>query len=108
MRNLARNPYEMTRARAAAGAALLDRVVPGWWRRVRLRKLDISDDCNCVTGQLFGSYAEGLEALELGTGEAKDYGFENQVGGKGYWILTNAWRNELRARRYGHPVGRQS
>jgi hypothetical protein len=104
MRNLARNRYAKTRARAAAGAALLDRVVPGWWRRVRIRKLDISDDCNCVTGQLFGTYTKGLIELELGTDEAKDYGFENQIGSAGYWILTDAWREELRARRYGYRV----
>jgi hypothetical protein len=107
MRNLARSPSAKARARAAAGAALLDRVVPGWWRRVRIRPLDISDDCNCVTGQLFGTYTKGLEELELATAEAKDYGFDKQ-GGESYWTLTDAWRNELRARRYGRPVGRQS
>ena len=95
-------------ARVAAGASLLDRLVPGWWRHVRLRKLDIGNDCNCVTGQLFGTYTKGLDALDLTEDEAKRYGF-NTAGDFGgtYWALTRAWREEMRRRRAGTKVGRQ-
>ena len=101
---------DKARARAAAGAALLDAIAPGWWRRVRIKKLDLSNECNCVTGQLFGTYDRGLEALDLTFDEAQDYGFQVKDGDSGgtYWALTRAWREQLRARRYGRPVGRQS
>lgn len=101
-----------SQARVAAGAALLDRIAPGWWRRVRIRELDLRDECNCVTGQLFGTYAEGLRKLDLNAVDAEHYGFhqdERDLGyGGSWWALTRAWRDEIRARRYGRPVGRQT
>lgn len=97
------------RSKAAAGAALLDRLVPGWWRRIRLRKLDIADGCNCVTGQLFGDFEKGLNRLDLSHDEARAYGLERATTDLyGYYGLTNAWKNEVRARRYGHKVGRKA
>lgn len=101
---------EKTIARAAAGAALLDRLSPGWWRHVKIRQLDIADQCNCVTGQLFGSYYKGLDALDLGEDEAKEYGFNtfsSNDRGSTFWALTRAWKDEIRKRREGAKVGRQ-
>lgn len=43
------NVYE---TRAAEGAALLDRAVPGWESRIDLETLDISCPRNCIIGQL--------------------------------------------------------
>ena len=100
---------EKARARAAAGSALLDRMVPGWWRIVKLRPLDIGDSCNCVTGQLFGTYGDGLTELGLELDEAKAYGFDtaSQDSGSNYWILTRSWKDEIRRRREGEKVGRR-
>lgn len=108
MRNRSRMYGAKMRARAAAGAALLDRITPGWWRLVRLRPLDIQDECNCVTGQLFGTYSKALDRLDLTIDEAKDYGFYVKDGDSGYgWhTLTEAWKNEVRKRRDGSPIGR--
>jgi len=110
MKNLSNRKRERRRARAAAGAALLDRLVPGWWRIVRIRKLNINDVCYCVTGQLFGSYNEGLEQLHLTGNDAPVYGFtsNDEDEDPGMWDLTRAWKDEIRRRRYGDRVGRAS
>lgn len=42
-------------ARAAAGAAFLDRERPGWWRRLDLSTLDMNDSCKCVIAQEYAS-----------------------------------------------------
>lgn len=99
---------DKARGRVAAGAALLDRIAPGWWRHVRSRKLDLADACNCITGQLFGDYSDGLDALNLDTAEAREYGFDTRDGDSGgFWTLNRAWREEIRKRRAGAKVGRQ-
>jgi hypothetical protein len=103
-----RSMYSRTRARAAAGAGLLDRVVPGWWRLIKLRPLDIGDGCYCVTGQLFGSYSEGLTRLDMTDEEAGLYGFNRRDGDwGGFPTLTSAWKDEVRHRKQGARAGRQ-
>jgi hypothetical protein len=100
--------YERTRARAAAGAGLLDRIVPFWWRRIKIRPLDISDCRNCLTGQLFGDYDRGLDRLGLSHDEARHYGFEHNEGDVGgYYTLTDAWKDEVRRRRRDPEIGRR-
>jgi hypothetical protein len=61
--------------RVAAGAALLDKKVPGWWREdhkhaIDLSRLDTHDCLRCVLGQLFGRYGAGRH--ELGMRSAAD------------------------------------
>jgi len=100
--------WSRTRGRAAAGAGLLDRIVPFWWRRIKLRSLNISSPCNCVTGQLFGSYDKGLHRLQLSDEEAEHYGFnrlEEDMGG--FPTLTLAWKEEVRRRRQDPRIGRR-
>jgi hypothetical protein len=88
---------------------LLDTLVPGWWRLVKIRPLDIGDRCNCVTGQLFGDYDAGLRELGLTEDEAEEYGFNRNDAdsGSSFWTLTRAWKNEIRRRRDGAKVGRR-
>lgn len=95
------------KARVAAGAALLDELTPGWWRKVRSKTLDIASTQYCVTGQLFGSYARGLEALHLDNEQAPEYGFERGDDGYNYPLLNTAWRDQIQLRRSGHKMGRQ-
>lgn len=38
------------------GARWLDETVPGWRASVNLEHLDLNSGCNCVAGQIFGSY----------------------------------------------------
>ena len=41
------------------GARLLDRCRPGWWRRIRLRDLQVARTRNCVLGQAYDLSPEG-------------------------------------------------
>ena len=47
------------------GAALLDRILPGWHKRLRLDKLMMKDINLCVLGQLFGTDTEMALAREM-------------------------------------------
>lgn len=38
---------------AARGAALLDERMPGWYKRIDLRSLNLASEYNCVLGQLY-------------------------------------------------------
>lgn len=44
------------------GAALLDGLDPNWATKIDLETLQMSVTCNCVLGQVFGGYEEGLAA----------------------------------------------
>lgn len=59
------NLIELYRARVAQGAALLDREVPDWWRRINLDTLRMSACSSCVLGQLYGDYDIGLDQLHI-------------------------------------------
>lgn len=111
MRNLSGIARARRRARAAAGAALLDRLVPGWWRRIRLRSLNLNDCEHCITGQLFGDYTQGLDELHVSRLDAPVYGFEthdDDGADYGMAVLTTAWKDEIRRRKEGDRVGRAS
>lgn len=54
--------------RVARGAALLDEQEPGWAARIDVSRLDLESDCQCVLGQLHGSYRAGA-SLVFETGE---------------------------------------
>lgn len=43
---------ESAQTRVERGAALLDKHVPGWHRRITLEELDLSSCQNCICGQL--------------------------------------------------------
>ncbi len=38
--------------RVAAGAQLLDEKIPGWYKRINLDTLNLSNPTNCICGQL--------------------------------------------------------
>lgn len=94
---------------AANGATFLDEQIPDWYTIVNPATLDIGRSDNCVVGQLFGSYWNGISKLNLlcdSPGEdayAKrvSYGFSVM----GVWqsglmeSLNDAWREEIAARR---------
>jgi hypothetical protein len=113
--------------RAARGAARLDAKRPGWWRRIRLRRLDmrhgsfdpgLPDSCGCVLAQLDASYAgverdwyggdynRGTERIaEIDSNSshsAVKYGFFVGKGDESReeWdALTEAWHEQVRERR---------
>lgn len=47
------------KARAAAGAALLDEMEPGWYLKVDTETLNIGSGAWCVHGQVFGDWMDG-------------------------------------------------
>ena len=50
------------------GVALLDEYYPGWRDEIDLGKLNMSSSDNCILGQLYGSYADGIYVLWDGYG----------------------------------------
>ena len=53
------------RERAARGAAYLDEVCPGWYRRIDRDLLDLGNGRACILGQLYGSFVSGLTGCHL-------------------------------------------
>jgi hypothetical protein len=102
-------------ARAAAGAALLDRHRPSWARQVDPAQLDMEDCRVDVLGQLYGWFGTGTAALAPGLGEAEAdawtvaYGLDlddtdlrpSDAFVDPFRVLTDAWRAEVLRRRDG-------
>lgn len=80
--------------RVLAGAKFLDGERPGWRNAINVELLDVADGNCCVLGQLYGTYSEGVEALDLSRGEIIDYGFDSSMGSPTY-DLTEAWKRLL-------------
>lgn len=78
------------------GAQLLDRVMPDWWQRIRLKKLDMTSLETCVLGQLYGNYFNGLSALGLISG--LKHGFDTMTSDLD--ALTKAWKNQVLDRKF--------
>lgn len=104
--------FEAARARAMAGARLLDAQDPGWAARIDPARLELADGRACVLGQLWGEYRSGLgrgRVLDLSSAPTRfvspvDLGFQ-AVGDLGeaaealdYALLTRAWRRLVRER----------
>lgn len=78
-------------ANAVRGAALLDERLPGWRAEIDVDRLDLGNTCNCVLGELFGSYDRGLKMLGLYDSQAGALGFFKR--GRQTWSsLTAGWR----------------
>lgn len=104
-------------AAASRGAALMDKVRKGWFWDVRVTRLDLSNGCNCIIGQVYGNYYDHAAEV-LGTDEdscdgaktvskARRFGFlarANRSFGVDYPLLDQAWANEVRTRRGFKPV----
>lgn len=105
----------------AQGAALLDVVCPTWWLAVDPYQLDASDDTpgkHCVLWYAYGDYQTGLTALLEHTGSdaldpeadreeryqfAAAHGLDSAEpggGGGDFPALTEAWLDEVQARRW--------
>lgn len=101
------------RARARRGAAYLDEMHPGWYRRIDTSTLALADGSACVLGQLHGEYRLGLGrsallnlgSAPLGNSSPVDMGFQCVAGvsvrdeERDYRYLDAAWSEEVRQRR---------
>jgi hypothetical protein len=83
-------------ANVAAGGQYLDRLLPGWRRKVDPDVLDVSHVCGCPLGQIFGDYDDAVDVLELSDADAVRLGFKPR-GQQTYQRLTEAWRRLLAA-----------
>lgn len=69
--------------RVAAGATWLDEHVPGWEHRIDLAKLNLSDTCLCVLGQVF-------EERAAAAWDAGDIRYApSSRGHGGYWFAAD-------------------
>ncbi len=90
--------------RVNRGATHLDEVNPGWAWDIRPNYLIMSSPCNCILGQLYGLFSDGLAELFGSDGE-KDYawrghGFSLDHGNEAEtWdMLEECWMNEISER----------
>src|SRR5205823_6207734 len=60
-----------------AGSQLLDKIEPGWASKINLSSLSLPTQCNCILGQIYGSYGEGLKKVNLYSGG--DHGFSIKI-----------------------------
>lgn len=92
------------------GAAYLDRVNPGWDKRIDLDNFSIGTYERCVLGQLHGGYQKGMGVLGLGPREAWRCGFDLSPLARwpswrifatrsGFDELNARWRELILARR---------
>lgn len=94
-------------ARVAKGAAHLDKMRPGWERRIDVQTLTMWDPCGCIIGQLVGCQF-GCQffraARSLFIDDVVAYGFERDAvpymnsftnsgneGQRRYALLQDAW-----------------
>lgn len=85
-------------ARVRRGAKLLDKKMPGWYRKVKLTTLDMSYCHECVLGQTHGHYFDGMQGLDVSLGNSSRYGFSDAQD-KNFPKLDLLWKAEIRARR---------
>ena len=92
-------------AKVQNGIKRLDAVGPADWRdRINLDTLDVHSLSDCVLGQVFGDYGEGMDALFpghrwLSDGINEEHGFEaptdRLTGNRQYASVTAAWKIAL-------------
>ena len=75
---------------------LLDKVKPGWEQRINVETLNLESAMECVLGQLYGSYADGLSALWP----------RQQVGWQRLsWSSYDEWDQMAEAHGFEAPLG---
>jgi hypothetical protein len=89
--------------RVAAGAGLLDRHEPRWWRQVDPARLDLADPAVDVLGQLYGQFEVGLAILGEPDPVAHGFDLDSSDADADYQALTAAWQQAIWQRRVGDP-----
>lgn len=75
-------------------AAWFDKKYPGWYRKVSVKKLDMTNSCNCVTGQL----RINEDTLPLHVQKATLWA-DDLIPDSYYDEVQEPWENEIKARR---------
>lgn len=83
-----------------AGANLLDSHDPEWFEKVNIDTLHMGSCIDCVLGQLYEGYCEGLNKINVNAFESSpedyQYGFDDPK--RRYAELTNEWIKEIQKR----------
>lgn len=82
--------------RVSRGAELLDREQPEWAGRISLDDLHMRDCDECVLGQIFGDFTEGVDVLGIAD-SAYHLGFYGEV--RESKLLALVWIAEIERRR---------
>lgn len=61
--------------RVLRGIDYLNRKITGWIDRIDLDSLSMSSDCECVIGQIAGSWCVYTEQKDLTDKQSEEYGF---------------------------------
>jgi hypothetical protein len=101
------NIWNATEA-AARGAAYLDEVEPEWFATIDAASLDVSMNCNCLLGQRYGDFYDGLDRLDMRWADAIALGFQipkalylpDERREATFAELTAGWREEIARRRF--------
>ena len=80
-------------AEVRRGAALLDKMQPGWAKQINTTTLEMGSSCDCILGQLYGDYIDGAKAIGLcSIYQRIHYGFSTC----GKWSdLDRLWKSEV-------------
>jgi len=86
-----------------AGVSFLDERRPGWDDYIILGNLNMHDGRDCILGQLYGYYKQGLRALKISDFDANELGFMTPGSNHRFnlWIM---WENVIRERRKNNPL----
>ncbi len=92
----------------AAGAALLDRKMPGWRDNIDVSRLSMSETNSCLLGQLFPRYQDALidlfelptSDLEQSAGDTLDektveHAFDRYEQAWTWEMLNNEWKRVI-------------
>lgn len=66
---------DLLRQRVSAGAEFLDGIYDEWADTIDVSTLDLTGCTECVLGQLFGGFREGMERLGLSLSVTRVLGF---------------------------------
>lgn len=83
--------------RVLDGAAFLDEHHPGWAAKIDVKKLCLQDCSQCVLGQVYGDYDDGLTELNIRTSPI-NMGFNTSDGDADWDLLQRHWEREIRSR----------
>ena len=74
---------DLLRLRVERGAEHLDLDFPGWEDRIDTETLDLTGGRECILGQLFGGFRDGLDTLGLSLSVSRALGlnYEHQPAG---------------------------
>lgn len=75
----------LLRERVASGAEYLDEVYADWAATIDVDTLDLNGCDECVLGQLFGGFRDGMEQLGLTLSVTRVLGFNYEARSNGGW-----------------------